>query len=423
MRRAGGRLVEGRGDILGLGIDAGTSGDADTATDGGAIDTSLLDTFATPASRTTPLIADGNVIFTMGSLRAGATIAAVDKDTAELKWRTPLDDASDGCHHISPALDGDTIYVGVSSYEEVAARAAGLLVLQLPRQRRRAERDDRQDQVEDDMIEDSVVLPDRPQDAVGLCRRRDLERNADGRSQARASVRHHGQQLLEAAGRDDAAAAGRSRGVDRRARSGDGRHQVVEQDGRSDRGRLDFRELSPAPTGTLGCGANLFRRRSTARVRDVVGAGQKSGVYWASNADTGKRPLEEPGGPGRTPRRHSLGDRGRRQSCLRRASTTDGHGVQDGREGRPGGQSQRASAPGPRSTPGRARPSRQDRQSIRMTAPSNGAQRQRAPCRGQRRRLRRIHGRQWARCTRSTARRGRSSGRSQAAPRSTAARR
>ena len=53
--------------------------------------------------------------------------------------------------------------------------------------------------------------------------------------------------------------------------------------------------VSPADTPAsfsvwdfAGSGANVFRARINRRWRDVVGIGQKSGVYWAFDADTGE---------------------------------------------------------------------------------------------------------------------------------------
>ncbi len=183
-------------DILGLSGDAGTLGDAETAADGAPLNTSNFQSFASPESRTTPIIADGNVIFTMGSLFAGATVAAIDKDTAELKWRSSIDEHPMAVITSSPVLDGDTIYLGVSSDEEAApAYISGYPCCTFPRERRRAERDDRQDPVENVHDRRQRVLWERPQDTLRLCRRRDLEWNARRRSQARALVRHDGQQL------------------------------------------------------------------------------------------------------------------------------------------------------------------------------------------------------------------------------------
>ena len=102
------------GDLVGI-------GDAGIAVDAGGLDTGATRAFASPVSRVTPVISGSNVIFGMGSSQSNAIMAAVDKDTAAVKWVTPLDMHPTALITGSPALDGDLVYVGVSSGEEVAA--------------------------------------------------------------------------------------------------------------------------------------------------------------------------------------------------------------------------------------------------------------------------------------------------------------
>ncbi len=52
------------------------------------------------------------------------------------------------------------------------------------------------------------------------------------------------------------------------------------------------------PDYDFGCPANLFQVIADGGTRDVVGAGQKSGVYWALNADTGEVLWKNQVGPG-----------------------------------------------------------------------------------------------------------------------------
>jgi polyvinyl alcohol dehydrogenase (cytochrome) len=95
-------------DLAGFGSDAGEW-------EGGAPDQIV--------SRTTPLVTDGMVIFGLrratfnfpGSL---AYMVAVDQDTGALRWKTRLDPHVAAIVTASPVLERGRIYVGVSSMEE-----------------------------------------------------------------------------------------------------------------------------------------------------------------------------------------------------------------------------------------------------------------------------------------------------------------
>jgi polyvinyl alcohol dehydrogenase (cytochrome) len=52
------------------------------------------------------------------------------------------------------------------------------------------------------------------------------------------------------------------------------------------------------PDWDFGAGANLFRTQIGGKPQDVVGAGQKSGIYWAVDADSGSVLWKTPVGPG-----------------------------------------------------------------------------------------------------------------------------
>jgi polyvinyl alcohol dehydrogenase (cytochrome) len=54
----------------------------------------------------------------------------------------------------------------------------------------------------------------------------------------------------------------------------------------------------PGPDLDFGAGANLFSIRKNGQTVDVVGAGQKSGIYWAMNADNGDLLWATQVGPG-----------------------------------------------------------------------------------------------------------------------------
>jgi polyvinyl alcohol dehydrogenase (cytochrome) len=55
---------------------------------------------------------------------------------------------------------------------------------------------------------------------------------------------------------------------------------------------------SAGPDWDFGAGANLFQAQMNGVTRDVVGAGQKSGVYWAVDPDTGSVLWHDQVGPG-----------------------------------------------------------------------------------------------------------------------------
>jgi polyvinyl alcohol dehydrogenase (cytochrome) len=84
------------------------------------------------ASRNTPLVTQGLVIF--GTVRdppevitspgAGSYLIAIDQTTAAVKWITLLDPHLASVISGSPVLDGNTMYVGVASQEEYGGLAA-----------------------------------------------------------------------------------------------------------------------------------------------------------------------------------------------------------------------------------------------------------------------------------------------------------
>jgi polyvinyl alcohol dehydrogenase (cytochrome) len=75
------------------------------------------------------------------------------------------------------------------------------------------------------------------------------------------------------------------------------------------------------PDFDFGAGPNLFTAVNpvTGRLERLLGAGQKSGVYWAVDPATGKVVLADPGRPGgqRRPWWHRVRHSNRRASYLR----------------------------------------------------------------------------------------------------------
>ena len=74
-------------------------------------------------ARTTPAIAGNKLIFgdQGGKLGAGAKVMAVNKQTGKLLWITQVEDRPFGMVTQSAVVAGNTVYVGVASFEEVIA--------------------------------------------------------------------------------------------------------------------------------------------------------------------------------------------------------------------------------------------------------------------------------------------------------------
>jgi polyvinyl alcohol dehydrogenase (cytochrome) len=268
-------------DLAGLGSAAGEW-------DGGAPDQII--------SRGTPVVTGGMVIFGLrrttfnypGSL---AYMVAVDQDTGALRWKTLLDPHWVAIITASPVLEAGRIYVGVSSMEEdlsitpgytccifrgsVAALdvKTGGIVWQTP------------------MIDDSVYFqssdggPDGGTTLSGMS-------GAPVWSGAPAVDRKR-RSLYVTTGDNYSAPPGVHIPID-----GDRAESIVSLD--LDTGAVKwatkmtcvpddiFAFANPlGPDLDFGGGANLFPAKVNGVTEDLVGAGQKSGVYWAVDADTG----------------------------------------------------------------------------------------------------------------------------------------
>jgi polyvinyl alcohol dehydrogenase (cytochrome) len=73
--------------------------------------------------RATPAVAGNALIFgdQGGRLGAGAHVMAVNKQTGDLLWKTKVEDHINGMVTQSALVDGNTVYVGVASFEEIIA--------------------------------------------------------------------------------------------------------------------------------------------------------------------------------------------------------------------------------------------------------------------------------------------------------------
>ena len=251
---------------------------------------------ATPVSRVTPVVYGNNVIFGMGSAQSNATMAAVDKDTAALQWQTPLDMHPAALITSSPAIDGDTIYVGVASVEEVYASMTGYTCCSFRGSVVALNAATGAIKWKTPMIDDSVYY------------------NADHSLSGYAGVAiwsgtptidRKRQLVYVTTGNNYSTAPNPTTPPP----AGDHVESIVALD--LGTGAIKWTSSMVAPTGDvwtfangadpdydLGCGANLFQANITGTYQDVVGAGQKSGVYWAVNADNGNVLWKNQVGPG-----------------------------------------------------------------------------------------------------------------------------
>jgi polyvinyl alcohol dehydrogenase (cytochrome) len=248
-------------------------------------------------ARGTPVVTGGLVIFGVGTV-GSAFMVAVDQATGALRWLTLLDPHPYALIASSPALDGDTLYVGVSSGEEAALLAdpnypccsfrgsvaalnatTGAIVWQTP------------------TIDDAVY------------------RNADGSLSGYAgaavwsgtpTVDHKRSVVYVTTGNNYSVAPDQA---DSGAPlpDGDRIESILALDlasggviwsQRMTAGDIWNFGLPGNHDYDFGCGANLFQATLGGTRRDVVGAGQKSGVYWALDPDTGATLWKTQVGPG-----------------------------------------------------------------------------------------------------------------------------
>jgi polyvinyl alcohol dehydrogenase (cytochrome) len=212
-------------------------------------------------------------------------MVAVDKDTGSLAWQTTVDDNPFALIAATPVVDKGVLYVGVSSSEEGASLSDpnhvytfrgsvvaldpthGNVIWTAP------------------MIEDSVYF------------------NPDGTRSGYAgaavwsgtpTIDRRRKQLYVTTGNNYSVSPTLPDGGALPA--GDHLESIVAVDLATGKVRWSQRMTAGdvwnfALIGNadydFGCGANLFQATVSGAVHDIVGAGQKSGVYWALDADTG----------------------------------------------------------------------------------------------------------------------------------------
>lgn len=280
-------------DILGLSADAGGDGpDLDAAESGAGASGSRSSSVA--VARGTPVVAGGLLVFGVAS--QPAAMVAVDKDTGALVWQTVLDTNPYALIASSPVLEGGRIYVGVSSNEEgvsltdpnhvctfrgsVAALdpTTGKVAWQTP------------------MIDDAVYFK--------------TDKSLAGYAGAAVwsgtpTIDRRRHQLYVTTGNNYAVPPSLADGGD--LPEGDRLESIVALD--LDTGKVRWSQrMTRGDVWTFafftnkdfdfGCGANLFQATIHGAPHDLVGAGQKSGVYWAVDADTGSVMWHTQVGPG-----------------------------------------------------------------------------------------------------------------------------
>ncbi len=256
-------------------------------------------------SRVTPVVTDSSVIVGLarGSLVGTpslATMLAVDRGTGARKWQTLLDAHPAAFITSSPVLEKGTIYVGVSSGEESSAVVPGYPCC---------------------TFRGSVVALDATTGSI-LWKTYMIEDSAyfqgDGGTPSGFSgaAVWSGTPVVDRSRRSLYVTTGNNYSTPDGVTSlppGDHIESILSLD--MDTGAIRWAQrmttgdvwtgalslLTPdaaGPDWDFGSGANLFRAQVGGIARDVVGAGQKSGIYWAVDPDTGRVLWRQQVGPG-----------------------------------------------------------------------------------------------------------------------------
>jgi polyvinyl alcohol dehydrogenase (cytochrome) len=281
------------GALIGIGADAGAG---------------PKDTPAGVVARDTPIVIGDSVIFgvnrgNVNGLGPLAIVAAVDRDTGALKWQTQVDAHPTGHIASSPVYDRGKVYVGVSSGEEFYA---GLPVLQHVNYPCCSFRGSvvALDAFTGKLVWKTYTIEDSayfingtPSGFSGAAvwstptidrARRSLYVTTGNNYSAPADVTTvpAGDHLESILSLDLETGAIKWA---RRMTLGDVWNLYI---------YLTTGPSSGGPDWDFGSSANLFQARIDGVWRDVLGAGQKSGIYWAVDPDTGSDLWNRPVGPG-----------------------------------------------------------------------------------------------------------------------------
>ena len=256
-------------------------------------------------SRTTPAVS-GNLLV-IGD-QAGATIFAIDRDTGALVWKTTLDDTTGAIITSAPVISGGRVFVGVSSSQESLALAG----LKLSFRGQAAALDLQTGKVDwsfrtvpagytggavwgsslaVDPSRHTVFIPVGNNYSVPATVQH-CQGSAENVTAAIACVspRDH---------YDSIVALDTVTGAMKWSRVFEGPDVWTLACTMNVAGAIPC----PSPSGPdydFGAGPNFYTTIIKGHKRDVLGAGQKSGVYWALDPDTGKVIWATMVGPGGT---------------------------------------------------------------------------------------------------------------------------
>ncbi len=278
---------------------------ADLAGLSGNPPTPSTDTPASIVSRVTPVVTADAVIFGLarGSIVGTPSLAillAVDRVTGALKWLTTLDAHPTAFVTASPVLENGTIYVGVSSGEESQTEVPGYACCTFRGSVVALDASTGKIRWKTYTIEDSAYFQSDGQTPSGF------SGAAIWGGTPVVDRRRHS--LYVTTGNNYSAPSGVST-----LPPGDHIESIMSLD--MDTGAIRWAQrmttgdlwtvatflLNPSPAGPdsdFGSGANLFRTQMGGTARDVVGAGQKSGIYWAVDPDSGSVLWRRQVGPG-----------------------------------------------------------------------------------------------------------------------------
>ncbi len=258
------------------------------------------------ASRNAPVVSGGNVIF--GTLRGtdlittpgpSAYLVAIDQNTAALQWATLLDPHQAAVVAGSPVIDGTTVYIGVSSQEEFSSLRPGYACCSFRGSVVAVDATTGAIKWKAYTIDDSLFFSNDAGKLSGFAGA------AVWSSTPVVDRKRH--QLYITSGNNYHYANAKE--AEAGASAGNYVDSVIAID--TDTGKVKWAQSEPeggedlwtltTATGKdsdFGAGANLFTATIKGVVKDVVGAGQKSGVYWAFDADTGEVLWKTQVGPG-----------------------------------------------------------------------------------------------------------------------------
>ena len=257
----------------------------------------LLASYTAPMARVTPVISGNNVIFGMGAPGFSATMAAVDKDTAELKWKTPLDPHEAALITSSPTIDDGVIYVGVSSGEEIATQIPGYPCCSFRGSVAALDAATGALKWQTHMIEDSIFYKADHKTLTGYA--------GAAVWSGTPTVDRNRHLLYVTTGNNYAIPKGAPNPLPKE----DHAEAIVALDLATGAIKWSARMIPKAgsvwtvangaePDYDFGGAVNLFQATINGTLTDVVGAGQKSGMYWALDANTGDTLWSTQVGPG-----------------------------------------------------------------------------------------------------------------------------